>query len=55
MCVSIAAGRSAGFRLRKVIDRTPSIDVEADGVVPAEAMKVRLSHTCSTALAISSV
>lgn len=47
----VAAGRSAGYRLRKVIDRKPSINMEDDGVVPAEAMKVQFHQTCCTALA----
>ena len=48
----LRAGRCAGYRLRKVIDRTPAIDVEAPGTVPPEAMKVyphpriQVMHAC---------
>ena len=35
------SGRSAGYRLRQVIDRKPAIDVYDDGVVPPETMNVR--------------
>jgi hypothetical protein len=40
------AGRAAGYSLRKVIDRVPVIDVDAEGIIPSEAMKVKLHfHT----------
>ena len=47
----MAAGRTAGYRLRKVIDRKPSINVEVKGVVPAEELKVCFHHTFCSALA----
>lgn len=45
-------GRSAGYRLRKVIDRKPAIDLEDEGIVPSGAMKVS-SHLPSTLQHIS--
>lgn len=36
---AFATGRSAGYRLRKVIDRKPAINLEDEGIVPSGAMK----------------
>jgi ABC-type multidrug transport system fused ATPase/permease subunit len=48
---AFAGGRAAGFRLRRVLDRTPGINVDAPGLVPPEPLTVRCSllsapHLC---------
>jgi ABC-type multidrug transport system fused ATPase/permease subunit len=37
-----AAGKAAGTRLYKVINRTPSIDVTAEGLIPTTPLLVRI-------------
>ena len=39
---AFATGRAAGYRIFKLIDRKPPIDVTAPGEVPAELLKVSL-------------
>ena len=34
-------GRVAGARIYKLIDRVPTIDLNADGAVPEQSLKVR--------------
>jgi hypothetical protein len=36
-----ATGRTAGYRLFTVIDRKPEIDLDAEGLIPSTAMRVR--------------
>jgi hypothetical protein len=36
-----AAGRSAGYRLYKVINRQPAIDIKGGGVIPQRPLHVR--------------